>query len=108
MKTLNAVALLNFLSSGAEVLADDPEIARVRGVELPADRFAALSEELGALAEEYAEELEAAFELALENGLERPVRNDECPRCGGEVDLDPSDDSVRYCTECGVEVVHRG
>ena len=27
----------------------------------------------------------------------------KCPKCGGELDLDPSDDCIRYCTECGKE-----
>lgn len=27
-----------------------------------------------------------------------------CPKCGGAVDRDPSDDAVRYCIECGGEV----
>lgn len=29
----------------------------------------------------------------------------KCSKCGGVLDLDPSDDSVRYCTECGEEDV---
>lgn len=49
-------------------------------------------------------DLASAVESEIDE-LEIPTK---CPRCGGEVDLDPSDDSVRYCTECGVEVVHRG
>jgi hypothetical protein len=87
---LTAVQVLNYLATGAEVLADDPDALEVRGFTGPspagdesdedgarrrneaAGRFARLAEELAALAEEFDAELEEALEVATSNGLADP------------------------------------
>jgi len=84
MKTtkLTADRLLNFLSTALEVLADEADSV------VESNRLMAASEGIAAIVDEYPDELEAALELAVGNGLVPPERVDEakpapaCPRRG--------------------------
>lgn len=96
MKSLTGTALLNVLSTAAEVASEGDDATREEST-----RLLALSEALLALQEEYGDELDAALRVAMGNGLEPPKMDADCPTCGASDSLDVDEGLERYCVRCG-------